>query len=511
MIKINDGSKDKIYSSNIELIDNFTDYSSKNLDFDKPVEIDFLDNEDNAKNPLGTTAHYNPDEMKITIYVTGRHLKDILRSISHELIHHVQNCRGDFNGMEDTGLGYAQKDKHMRGMEQEAYTAGNIMNFRDFEDTYKKENRQMKTTLKELKKIINEELDDLKEQSQTTRSGEYRGVEYTGSPRQDALSKVSMSGYVVKAIAECRRPRRVAAYIKAQAGSNYVNNSELLLLTLGVESCDKKGKVGDIISSLGMRTKEDLYTYLTSGSTKIRMSSPTTEKYRKRLRNVLAPPSRGGMSLAGPGGRSGVPQDGVVGQTMAKRATASPAGRIKYKTCRKLPLRLGCKGDMVMVLQSLLYNALKLKTSRKKFIDSQYGPGTKKAVEAFQRKAKLGVDGVAGKNTFDALKKTQPKKAVAGLDKRVDDATASDAGPASASPKAKSPSASPIPKRFTAQQIGTVLKNVNKVVSPEGPKAKAIIKKLMRAQDKGELLDLKKIKLVADTMLLPDDAKPISN
>ena len=42
MIKINDGSKDKIYSSNIELIDNFTDYSSKNLDFDKPVEIDFL-------------------------------------------------------------------------------------------------------------------------------------------------------------------------------------------------------------------------------------------------------------------------------------------------------------------------------------------------------------------------------------------------------------------------------------------------------------------------------------
>jgi len=138
MIKINDGSKDKIYSSNIELIDNFTDYSSKNLDFDKPVEIDFLDNEDNAKNPLGTTAHYNPDEMKITIYVTGRHLKDILRSISHELIHHVQNCRGDFSGMEDTGLGYAQKNKHMRGMEQEAYTTGNIMNFRDFEDNYKK-------------------------------------------------------------------------------------------------------------------------------------------------------------------------------------------------------------------------------------------------------------------------------------------------------------------------------------------------------------------------------------
>ena len=75
MIEVTDNSKDGIYSSNMELIDNFTDYSSKNLDFDKPVEVEFLDDEDNAKNPLGTTAHYNPDNFKITIYVTGRHLK----------------------------------------------------------------------------------------------------------------------------------------------------------------------------------------------------------------------------------------------------------------------------------------------------------------------------------------------------------------------------------------------------------------------------------------------------
>ena len=82
-----------------------------------------------------------------------------------------------------------------------------------------------------------------------------------------------------------------------------------------------------------------------------------------------------------------------------------------------------------MALQSLLHNALKLKISKKKFIDSQYGPATKKAVEAFQRKAKIGVDGVAGKNTFAALRKTQPKKAVAALDKRIDEPTASAAGP----------------------------------------------------------------------------------
>lgn len=167
MIEINDRSRNRIYSSNMELIDNFTDYSSKNLDFDKPVKIDFLDDEENAKNPLGSTAHYNPDEMKITIYVTGRHLKDILRSISHELIHHVQNCRGDLDhGINK--LGYAQDDKHMRGMEHEAYTIGNIMNFRDFEDNYKRGKKMSvneSKLKKQLKKLINEEINLLQEQS----------------------------------------------------------------------------------------------------------------------------------------------------------------------------------------------------------------------------------------------------------------------------------------------------------------------------------------------------------
>ena len=160
MIRIHDKSKNGIYNSNMELIDNFTDYSSKNLDFDKPVNIEFLDDEDNAKNPLGTTAHYNPDQMKITIYVTGRHLKDILRSISHELIHHVQNCRGDLGNI-GTELGYAQKDNHMRGMEHEAYTMGNIMNFRDFEDNYKKGlakmNKLQENRLKKLNSMLMKE------------------------------------------------------------------------------------------------------------------------------------------------------------------------------------------------------------------------------------------------------------------------------------------------------------------------------------------------------------------
>ena len=196
MIEIQDKSKSGIYNSNMELINNFTDYSSKNLDFDKPVSIEFLDDEDNAKNPLGTTAHYNPDEMKITIYVTGRHLKDILRSISHELIHHVQNCRGDLENI-GTELGYAQKDKHMRGMEHEAYTMGNIMNFRDFEDNYKKGltkmNRLQENRLKKLNSMLMKEQSANIQQQQANQAATQAAMAPSGAP-----SKLSPGGGIEK-------------------------------------------------------------------------------------------------------------------------------------------------------------------------------------------------------------------------------------------------------------------------------------------------------------------------
>ena len=67
-----------------------------------------------------------------------RHPKDILRSLSHELVHHKQNCDGKFNDMGDTDEGYAQNNKHLRSMEKEAYLKGNMC-FRDWEDGYKRQ------------------------------------------------------------------------------------------------------------------------------------------------------------------------------------------------------------------------------------------------------------------------------------------------------------------------------------------------------------------------------------
>lgn len=89
---------------------------------------------------LGKTAYYSPQDKAITLYTAGRHPKDIIRSFCHELVHHMQNLRGDFgediiNKLSDPA--YAQNDDHLNKMEAEAYLKGNMW-LRGFEDQYKK-------------------------------------------------------------------------------------------------------------------------------------------------------------------------------------------------------------------------------------------------------------------------------------------------------------------------------------------------------------------------------------
>lgn len=98
--------------------------------------VEFVSDLTNSQNPLGKTAYYDPEQSHIVLYVDNRHPKDILRSFSHELVHHMQNMRGDLKGKTSLRSGYAQEDGHLRKMEQEAYLDGN-MNFRDWEDGLK--------------------------------------------------------------------------------------------------------------------------------------------------------------------------------------------------------------------------------------------------------------------------------------------------------------------------------------------------------------------------------------
>ena len=126
-------------SSIIELLEDFYPFAKQRLKFEKDPELIFETDSQNAKNALGKTAYYQPSEMSISVFVDDRHPKDIMRSISHEMVHHAQNCDGQFDKNLGVGEGYAQNDKHLRKMEEDAYLRGNMC-FRDWEDGYKKNN-----------------------------------------------------------------------------------------------------------------------------------------------------------------------------------------------------------------------------------------------------------------------------------------------------------------------------------------------------------------------------------
>ena len=126
-------------------------------------QVIFKDDKKNSQNVLGSTGQYDPHNKVVTIFVTGRHGKDVLRSLAHELIHHLQNERGDLANIGTLGPGYAQKDDHMRNMEREAYEQGNLC-LRDWEDQIKTNNIQLYETIYKADKTKGDPVMSLKEQ-----------------------------------------------------------------------------------------------------------------------------------------------------------------------------------------------------------------------------------------------------------------------------------------------------------------------------------------------------------
>ena len=109
-----------------DLIKQFIPFAQKHIGFNEPPRLFLRRDGENANNPLGKTAFYEPSKKSITLYITGRHPKDILRSLGHELVHHKQNCDGKFDNDMETGEGYAQENPHLRQMEIEANRDGKI-------------------------------------------------------------------------------------------------------------------------------------------------------------------------------------------------------------------------------------------------------------------------------------------------------------------------------------------------------------------------------------------------
>ena len=96
-------------------------------------EIKLRQDEDNASSFFGRTAYYDPNNKEVVIYTTGRHPKDIVRSFSHEMVHHMQNLNGTLGNVQTSNT---NEDDHLLELEKEAYLTGNIT-FRNWEDSLK--------------------------------------------------------------------------------------------------------------------------------------------------------------------------------------------------------------------------------------------------------------------------------------------------------------------------------------------------------------------------------------
>ena len=87
-------------------LESFLPFAQRKMGFKKPVDISFVSDQQNSQEMLGKTAFYDPNTFSVSVYTDQRHPKDILRSLSHELVHHAQNCRGDFDKKPEMGEGY---------------------------------------------------------------------------------------------------------------------------------------------------------------------------------------------------------------------------------------------------------------------------------------------------------------------------------------------------------------------------------------------------------------------
>ena len=130
-----------------DMLDNLMNFTCSRLNIENPPAIFFDSDENNANELLGKTGFYDPESQEVHVYVDNRHPKDIMRSITHELVHHSQNEQGELNKGGYQGVGYAQKNPHLRRMETQA---NNPMLFRDWEDNYKlQQESKMEMSLKD--------------------------------------------------------------------------------------------------------------------------------------------------------------------------------------------------------------------------------------------------------------------------------------------------------------------------------------------------------------------------
>jgi hypothetical protein len=169
----------------------FYPFAKQYIGFNKPVRLFLRHDPQNAIDPLGKTAYYDPENWTITVYTVDRHPKDIVRSIAHELIHHKQNCDGRLTNIATDNI---TEDSHLKQIEEEAYRDGNSC-FRSWEDDYK-------ASKKDTEKVLENKMNEKNE-------GEYSG---------DITENDTVKEYYVK------RADKVAEQVANRFGFKFVFN-----------------------------------------------------------------------------------------------------------------------------------------------------------------------------------------------------------------------------------------------------------------------------------------------
>ena len=124
------------YTKDINLIEKLAQLTQHMLDKGMNIEplpnLEFVNGDsENAREFLGKTAYYNPNTQTIVLYTEGRHPKDIARSYTHEMIHHIQNLEDRLGNITTTNT---QEDDFLNDIEAEANLKG-TMTFRNWTDS----------------------------------------------------------------------------------------------------------------------------------------------------------------------------------------------------------------------------------------------------------------------------------------------------------------------------------------------------------------------------------------
>lgn len=112
----------------------YTPYISSYIEFlkERKVQVEPLPeivlnkSDQKGQGILANTGEYNSADKIITVWTKDRAPRDVMRSVAHELSHHVQNLQGKIKGV---GTEKTTESEPLAVLEEEAYRDGN-MNFR---------------------------------------------------------------------------------------------------------------------------------------------------------------------------------------------------------------------------------------------------------------------------------------------------------------------------------------------------------------------------------------------